>query len=186
MAVVRYSQGGTTVTLTGPTASQLRDAVNRIAKGWLDRVEPEAERVAAQARAAWYGPEGVTRRTGKSGDIQAITTVSDGEVRVTIGSADTRLAGKTGKPAIYYIHRPGPFSTIRRKATHEDFKSGAAKASPRGKRVAGRGVVEEPNPKASDGRHLLQPLIAQPARAFMRRLFGSYKGAIRRTVGGRR
>ena len=107
---------------------------------------------------------GVTKRTGLSGDIQVATTVDPGRgvVRVSVGSTDTRKAGKTSKPVVVYVHRPGRLSMIERKATHEDFASGKAKHSPKGQNLPGYGVVRELNPKASDGKYLLAELVRKP------------------------
>lgn len=105
MAVTRISSGSATVVLDAPDAAWVREAVSRAMGGALRALEAEAERVAADARREWYGPNGVERETGRSGDIQVVTTVDTAasEVRVGIGSADTRKAG--GKPVPVYVHR---------------------------------------------------------------------------------
>lgn len=92
MGVTRYTDGGVTVTLSGELEAFVRRALEASAGEVVAIMEREAESIAATARAEWYGPTGVTRLTGKGGDIVAVTTVDTGkgEVRVTVGSTDTR------------------------------------------------------------------------------------------------
>lgn len=96
MSIVKYKEGGVSVAVDFDTAALLKLAVNAATGGVLDVMEKAAEEVAATARAEWYAKENVTRRTGKSGDIQVVTTVSEHEVRVSVGS--------TYEKAIY-VHR---------------------------------------------------------------------------------
>ena len=159
-----------TVFADGSVRVELDDGLERLAMSMLSAAEREtvallrreAEAAADEARAAWYGPGGVTRKTGRSGDIVAIVTLDTGrgEVRASVGSTDTRT--ERGKPVAALVHRPGPLSLVTRKATHADFESGKAKHSPPGKRLPGYGVVTEHNPKASDGKNLMVELVRKP------------------------
>lgn len=160
MGVTRYSDGTTTITLGGAVEAHVRKLILAMHGGVVEVLEREAEAVRAKAEADWYTQ--VTRRTGKSGNIEVVTTVTPTEIRVAIGSTDLAKAK--------YVHRPGPLSQITRKAKGADFASGKALASPPGKRISGRGVVTEDNPKASDGKFLLQELIGKPARKMIKRL----------------
>lgn len=92
MAVTRYTEGGVTVTLSGELEAFVRKAADAATGGCLAIMEREAQAIADEARRVWYSPTGVTRVTGKGGDIVAITTVDNGkgEVRVSVGSTDTR------------------------------------------------------------------------------------------------
>lgn len=92
MPVTRYTDGGVTVTLNGDLEAFVRKALEASVGGCLAIMEKEAETIAAAARRDWYSPTGVTRVTGKGGDIVALTTVdtAKGEVRVSVGSTDTR------------------------------------------------------------------------------------------------
>jgi hypothetical protein len=92
MGVTRYTEGGVTVTLDGADEVMVRQLLEGALGGCLAVMEREAEAVALAARREWYGPTGVTRITGKGGDIVALTTVDTAkdEVRVSVGSTDDR------------------------------------------------------------------------------------------------
>ncbi len=161
-SMTRWEEGSVSFELGGELDQLVRAAALAATDGALAVLEEEANVVATAAREAWYGPNGVKLRTGKSGDIVVVTTVTPTEIRVAIGSRDVARAK--------YVHRPGPLSRIKVPATRADFVSGAALASPKGKKIQGRGVKEIDNPKASDGKFLLQELIGKPARAMLKRL----------------
>ena len=74
-------------------------------------VESIAEDVTDYARAEWY--VNVTRRTGKTGDG------IDYEMRLT----PTHLKGVvfSHTKSTYYVHRPGPFSTLGRRVDGDEF-----------------------------------------------------------------
>ena len=88
MTTTRYTQGDVTVTVTDDVAAYVEElARNALPAGLLDAMLAEANAQAGEARSAWYAPgSGVTRRSGRSGDIEVTTTVSDTEVRVSVGS----------------------------------------------------------------------------------------------------
>lgn len=117
MASTRYTDGMATVTLDEGMARFVRAAMSRAEAAAVAVLETHAEELAATARREWYGPEGVDRETGKSGDIQVVTTVdaARGTVRVSIGSTDDRKGGKTNKPLVAFVHRPWG-SSLRAKA----------------------------------------------------------------------
>jgi hypothetical protein len=164
-----------TVLVDGPVRVELDDGLEKLALSMLSAAEQEtiailrreAEEQASEARAAWYGPDGVTRKTGRSGDIVAVVTLDTGraEIRASVGSTDTRSTG--GKPVAALVHRPGPLSIVTRPAKAADFQTGKAKHSPPGKRIPGYGVVVEHNPKASDGKQLMTELVRKP---YLRRI----------------
>src|SRR3990167_2623278 len=87
----------------GPVTVQLDGALERWGADLL---------TSPQARAAWCGPAGVRRVTGLSGDIRVVTTIDAGrgELRVSVGSTDPRMAG--GRPVPTYVHRPTRLSPI--------------------------------------------------------------------------
>lgn len=117
---VRVRSGGVTATITGIESATIRAMIGRAMGGALKVMEDRAEELAADARREWYGPNGVNRETGKSGDIQVVTTadLDRGEVRVSIGSTDDRkvIAQRqrkrtgdsvpVGKPVPVYVHQP--------------------------------------------------------------------------------
>lgn len=121
MSTMRYSDGMATVTLDGALEAFVRSALSTVERAALGVMEEHADELAATARREWYGPSGVDRETGKSGDIQAVTTVdaARGVVRVSIGSTDTRKAGKTSKPLAAFVHQPWG-SRLRAKAVSRE------------------------------------------------------------------
>jgi hypothetical protein len=120
MPVTRYRSGSVTFTLSGDLEGFVRQKLDAILMGSLATMEKAAQEVADEASAKWYGAEGVTKRTGQSGNIGVVTTIDEvkGEVRVGIGSMDPRKAGKTGKPLPVYVHRPWN-TTLRPKEVTE-------------------------------------------------------------------
>lgn len=160
--ITRFTNGSVTVTLDDGLEKFVRSAMSAAEAESVSVLEREAEAIADQARREWYGRDGVTKRTGKSGDIQAVTTfdTSRSEVRVSVGSTDTRT--ERGKPVPALVHRPTATSKIIRKATAADFDAGRAKHSPEGKRLKGYGIVVESNPKASDGKQLMVEFVRRP------------------------
>lgn len=140
---VRVRSGGVTATLTGIDASTVRAIMGRAMGGALRVMESRAEELAAEARREWYGPNGVNRETGKSGDIQVVTTadLDRGEVRVGIGSTDDRTVqsyksgnraransaqaarrrteGGWALPVAVFVHQPSP-NKLGAKAVDRD------------------------------------------------------------------
>lgn len=110
MARTRYREGDVTIELDDGLARFVRGLVSAAEVEVIRVLEQAAEGVAQKARAEWYGPNGVKRRTGQSGNVQVITTFdrSRGEVRVSIGSVDTRKVD--GKPLAALVHRASPFN----------------------------------------------------------------------------
>jgi hypothetical protein len=159
MGALRYRDGGVTVTLSGDLLTGVDAAIRRAMGGALEVMETEAEAVARKARAAWYGADGVTRRTGKSGDIQPITTIDAAkqEVRVGVGSTDTRTAGR--KPVWVFVHRPAPTSAIQVEVGRAEYF-----ATPDALK-ARYPFVWKPNPGASDGKNLMAVYIRAPIKA---------------------
>lgn len=141
MSITRFTDGDATVTLTGLDEEFVRGAVAAAIGAVLTTMEDGGEEVAGEARREWYGPNGVTKETGLSGDIQCITTVdlSKSEVRVSIGSVDsrvvqaykkkndgtaddaTRQVGGKSKPVVAFVHRPGPYALVKVEVTAEEY-----------------------------------------------------------------
>ena len=168
MTTLRFSDGGVAVTLDG--------GLERFVQGMLDAAETAtikdlraaASEIAESGSAAWYGSNGVKRRTGKSGDIQDVLKIdaSRDEIRVSVGSTDTRAAGKSGKVVPLYVHRPTRTSTMLVQTTPPEWY-----AAP--KRLRGPWVGTVPNkiphlhvlnPAASDGKYLLPLFVREPMR----------------------
>lgn len=132
MPVTRFQQGGVTVTLTGDLEAFVRSALSNAERSALNVMEEHAAQLAATARREWYGPSGVNRETGKSGDIQVVTTVDTarGVVRVSIGSTDVRKAGKTGKPLAAFIHQHWTSSLRAKAVTRDEWFAWRRKGAP--------------------------------------------------------
>lgn len=168
MPITRYTEGSVTVTLDGGLEAFVRQALETVAGETVRVMERAAQEVADQAKAEWYAPgSGVTERTGKSGDVQVVTTISPDEVRVSVGSTDLDRAK--------YIHRPGPLATVAKEidaATYYAIKragGGRAKTVFHAKTTskvdgveAGKFYEKAISPRASDGRYLLAELIRKP------------------------
>lgn len=154
----RYRDGDVTITLQGDLEGFVRRAVSAALGGALETMEREADAVAERARARWY--QEVEKRTGLSGQVARITIISADQVRVSVGSTDTRPA-KGGKSAALFVRRPGPLSTTERAATDAEYHK---------RRSAGMTPSEAywvtiPNPKKADGAYLLVELVRKPMRA---------------------
>lgn len=198
MASVRVSQGGVTARLSGLDAERVRAIVERMAGEAVRPLLAEAERVAADARAEWYGPRGVERETGQSGDIEATLTVDMGRdvVRVGVGSTDPRNV--KGKPTVVYVHSPGMASTswvevsaAQYWATPEPLRGPFSRvgASKRVLQALGKlnpPVIRQPTPGAGSGHGvLLQALVKKPYRAAVKQLIPRIGDAIARGWGAR-
>lgn len=172
MAQLRVSSGIATVTLDGGLDRFVRGLIDRTETAVIRQTREAAVEVARDASAAWYGPNGVKRRTGRSGQIVVRETVNltDGTITISVGSADTRTAGR--KPVPVYVHRPTRTSTIQVQVTPDEWY--AAPQSMRAPWRPGPGgkvpYLHRPNPKASDGKHLLGELVKKPMKKRIRRL----------------
>jgi hypothetical protein len=173
--VLRFQDGPVTTILHGDLKGFVRAAVVAASGAVVDTLEAEVEPVRASGHGAWYGSNGVTRETGKSGDLQMVTTVSATEVRVGILSTDDRRTEK-GALLAYVMKRPGRLSLVRKEVTNDEWWATpeAMRANYRPRR-AGRGnpadpagsgpFIYEPNPKASDGKNLMNELVRKPVTA---------------------
>ena len=163
----RVTNGGVTVSLDGQLELFVDDLVRRTQSVAIEQIRAAAAEIAATARAEWYGANGVKRRTGRSGDIIATETVdvSKGEIRISVGSADTRIAGS--KPVPVYVHRPTRTSSILKDVRPDRwYSTPAALRGPWRMGVDGKKIptIHIPNPDASDGKHLLPVLVRAPMR----------------------
>lgn len=192
MAITRYNDGNVTVTLDDGLERFVRNALDAADAETVRVMEAAAQEVADKAKPEWYAPgTGVTKRTGASGDIAVVTTVTPDEVRVSVGSTDTRVVkdkatGQT-KPRALLIHRPKALSTISVECSRAEWwaslpadtktrlhAAGKKKAGVAGGKKKGAGkfalvpTKEVPNPKASDGKYLVPELVRKPMRARIR------------------
>jgi len=171
MSTTTVAPGARLVFDDAALARVLAKVENAAIRGAFGEVDVYISVVADSAKAQWY--KQVDRDTGKSGDISGgVVAVTDTRIRAVIGTSDTRRGGKGGKPAIFYIHRPGPLSTKRRLLRESEVI--ALRAA--GKRVPK--YVYFPNPKASDGAFLVPELINKPANAGKRALKAAIRAAI--------
>lgn len=182
MPTTRYRGDGVTITLTGDLESYVRKVIDGAGGEMLRMMEAEAEKVAAEARRQWYGL--VEKETGQSGTIDVVTTVDTtrGTFRVAVGSTDTRT-GKNGKPSVVYVHAPGANSLVRVQVTPAEYwatpenQRSSFGPLPENKRYGlpadppGSGpFVFKNNPKAGNGKGLLQGLIKSPMKAKVKEL----------------
>lgn len=164
----RYTDGAVTVTLDDGLDRFVRGLLSKAERATVAVLEEEGRAVADAARREWYGPNGVTRETGLSGQIVAVTTIDSarGEVRVSVGSTDTRKAGKSGKPVPLFVHRPGLASEELVEVSHAEYW-----ATPNASRRQYPKVLR-PNPNAGDGKFLVPELLRKPLRARVKIMAG--------------
>lgn len=189
MAETRYTDGSVTVVLDGALEELVRRALEAAGGETLRLVEAAAEEVASQARSQWYEKGvGVSRRTGKSGDIQVITTVSDDEVRVGVGSTDTSMVGR--KPRVVLIHRPGRLALVDKLVGQREYwkwKKANKPVGPMGTPGNADWIIKVPSDNASDGKQILPLLVVRPMKAKMKAITPELAKAIaaQATKGGR-
>jgi hypothetical protein len=197
MPVTRYQDGGATVTLDSGLEDFVRRAIGAANSETVRILEEGAGRVAVEASANWYASgTGVEKDTGKSGDIQVITTISRDEVKVSVGSTDTTPVN--GKPRAVYIHRPNRLSLVKKQVTVEEYwlapKAQRANYHPlpadsKTRRPADVGTgpfLWVLNPKASDGKYLVTELVRKPMRLAIKTITPEIARAIAKKIGGGR
>lgn len=173
MSIV-YKQGGASVTLSGDLAAWATQAMRDATGGAIDLLTATLQPIADTASAGWYGPGNVQRITGQSGRIDVVQTVdaNKGVVRVSIGSTDTRTAGKKGAPLPAFVHRPYAATTQLKAVTRDQFfaappstRVGVAKKDNDSIGVKkGDWMIRVVSPKASDGKTLLPIYVTRPAK----------------------
>lgn len=183
MAVTRFKSGDVTLTLSGDLEAIVRNAVRQVSGGLLDAMEAAAAEVADEARSDWYSAEeGVTRRSGRSGVLDVVTTVTEAEVRVSLGS--------TAEYA-HLVRRPGALSTAVEEITEGEYfgLKRAKRACFRARTTRPREGIEAGkfykiihNPKASDGKSLVVELVRKPMRARIGALSPQIRTAIQERV----
>lgn len=181
----RYTAGDVTIELDDGLDAFVRSLMTAAEAEAVALLEAEAAAVAQAAEASWY--EQVDRRTGRSGDLEVVTTVDAGagEVRVGIRSVDTRLSG--GKPVAMLVHRPGALSRVRTEITRAEYGAIRERGDKRSvvhERKTGRYFRYTRNPKASDGRVLIVELVRRPYFGRVRVISARLGELIARRVGG--
>lgn len=170
-----FRSGNAEVALDGRLEKLVDELVSRTETESLRVARELAEEVADSARRAWYGPGGVRKVTGKSGDIQVreIVNLDTGDVRVSVGSTDDRISG--GKPVPVFVRRPGRLSLVRQPVTREQWFATpkALRANFKSTRNDPPGTsppyIFVPNPDASDGKKQLNELVKKPTRKGIRK-----------------
>jgi hypothetical protein len=172
VSVTRYRDGDVTIEVSGTIADLYRRAADAASRGLVSRLEAIASDVATDAERQWYGL--VTRRTGRSGDIGVTVTISESEVRVSVGSTDTRRAG--GKPVPLYVRQPRSTALLEVEVSNEEW--GRRKRA--GMPVGRMGIAYEPNPKAAQGtpKFLVPHLVSGPMKARVKAALPELKRAI--------
>lgn len=193
MAVLRISGEGYSVTMTDDLEQKLGEVFLRAVRAVTAELNSTLEPIATKARVEWYGPNGVKRVTGASGDIVVVNTIAAdmSSVSVSIGSTDTRMvkgADGRSRPRATAIHRPGSLASVTRRVViskEEYFRRWRInkEQGPRYKIAEGTvgnkkggtktGVYYglEAVPGAAnkgDGTYLLPKLVLNPTRAALR------------------
>lgn len=174
MSVV-WKEGGASVTLSGDLAAWATQAMRDATGGAIDLLTETLQPVATTASASWYSADGVQKVTGQSGRIEVVHTVdvAKGVVRVSVGSTDTRVAGKKNAPVPAFVHRPYAATTDLKAVTREQFF-----AAPKSTRVGvakkdndsigvkkGDWMIRVVSSRASDGKTLLPIYVNRPGKA---------------------
>lgn len=174
MSIV-YKEGAASIVLSGDLAAWAEQAVRDATGGAVDLLTATLQPVADTASAGWYGPGNVQRVTGQSGRIEVISTIdaNKGVVRVSVGSTDTRIAGKKGAPVPAFVHRPYAATTALKAVTRDQFfaappstRVGVAKKDNDSIPVKkGDWMIRVVSPRASDGKTLLPIYVNRPGKA---------------------
>lgn len=189
MSVTRYKMGDVTITLSGDLEAWVKRTLTEANGAVVREMQAEAEAAAEKARAEWYGPNGVNRQTGQTGDIVVTTTVTPTEVRVGLGSSDTRMGkSKRGKEVniALFVHRPGPLSLVERLVTKGEWWAWKKAGKPVGKSGTPGGrygtvadwVIYDANDEASDGKVLMDEFVRKPMTARVKQLPDALRDAI--------
>jgi hypothetical protein len=169
----RITSGDVTVTLTGDIEAWVRRATVAAGGEVLRVVREEAEQIAASASAAWYTL--VNQQTGLSGQIEVAELIDYdlAEITVSVGSTDTRTAGKRNAPVPRLVRTGGPDSQIRVKVTREEYFATPDRLKYR------YPYVWRANPKSNPTRTvLMQALVVEP----MNEALGASLGELERRV----
>ena len=172
-----FTSGDVTVELSPAIERFVEDALKRAETVALGEMRELAEEVRADAARQWYGDNGVTWRTGKSGNIEVVETldITEGTITLAVGSADTRRSGN--KPVPVFIRRPGRLSLRKVQTDHRGYWATAPAMRANYRAIPGRDApgatgpfVFEPNPDASDGKFLLNELVKKPVKKRIKKL----------------
>lgn len=174
MSIV-YKEGAASIVLSGDLAAWAEQAMRDATGGAVDILTATLQPVADTASAGWYGPGNVQRVTGQSGRIEVVSTIdaNKGVVRVSVGSTDTRIAGKKGAPVPAFVHRPYAATTALKAVTRDQFfaappstRVGVAKKDNDSIPVKkGDWMIRVVSPLASDGKTLLPIYVIRPGKA---------------------
>lgn len=172
--MIVWKEGGASVTLSGDLEAWATQAMRDATGGAIDILTETLQPIASTASAGWYGAQGVQRVTGQSGRIEVVSTidVAKGVVRVSVGSTDTRVAGKKNAPVPAFVHRPYAATTELKAVTREQFfaapkstRVGVAKKDNDSIRVKkGDWIIRVVSSRASDGKTLLPLYVNRPGK----------------------
>jgi len=171
---VVWREGGASVVLSGDLEAWATQAIRDATGGAVDILTETLQPIATTASAGWYGAQGVQKVTGQSGRIEVVSTidVAKGVVRVSVGSTDTRVAGKKNAPVPAFVHRPYAATTELKAVTREQFfaapkstRVGVAKKDNDSIRVKkGDWMIRVVSSRASDGKTLLPIYVNRPGK----------------------
>lgn len=198
MGEIRITDGDLEIRITDNLDAWIDNEYLRASRAMVAGGVEVLEPVAEAARREWYGPNGVKRNTGRSGNVIVTETIDvrSNEVRVAVGSTDTRLVkGNDGRsrPRATAIHRPGALSMDWQKVSDSEYwrmyrqneKLGRSVYKIRHDKKTGEHWAKKQTDRSSDGAYLLQVYIMKPGRAALKglaRAVGRQMGVV--TSGG--
>ncbi len=177
----RFTAGGVAVELDNGLEAFIEQALASAETAAIRALRAHANAVAAEAERDWYGPKGVQRRTGLSGQMAVRESIdlTKGEITFSVGSTDTRRAN--GKPVPVFVRRPGRTSTVLKVVTTREYF--AAPVAMRGPWLPGPPKTPQlfvPNPAASDGKLLISELLRKPMRKRVKAIVQDMAAELRR------
>lgn len=172
-----FTSGDVTLKLDGALARFAESLLKSAETSTVREMRELAGEVRDTARREWYGPRGVMRRTGKSGDIEVVEKVdlTSGSVTFAVGSTDERTSG--GKPVPVFVRTPGPLSMVKVQVTHAEYWAAHPSQRANYYPIPGRDprgstgpFVWREHPKRGNRKALLTTLVKTPTKKAMRKL----------------
>lgn len=180
---MKVKSGNVTAEISGTLQAHLDQVVNSAYAEVRNQLEAIGSTIVTSAEATWYTQ--VNRRTGETGKIEQELRLSSDKLTMVVQPQATT---KT-----YMVRRPAANSTLRKRATREEYSAAMSQYRSTGQlpaewaqgdmqMVRGRPVnlnKRTPNPLASDGKLLWQELVIKPGKALATRLKREGSAAIR-------
>ncbi len=183
LMAVRIRSGSVNADISGSLEATLQRVVETAYGELRNQLEGIGSAIVSSAESTWYTQ--VARRTGETGKIEQELQLSSDKLTMVV---QPQATNKT-----YVVRRPAANSTLRKRATREEYSAAMSQYRSTGQLpaewsqgdvqiVRGRPVnlnKRTPNPKASDGKLLWQELVIKPGKALATRLKREGSAAIR-------